>query len=596
MKAMPDDTRSFPDLDSRLEDVIVAFLECREKGEEPKLDDWSHDPAARSALAEMVEDEQELQAWFRPLAAVTRPANVGRLFGNYELVQLLGDGGQGAVYRARQVHINKEVALKLVNPHDRRRSLRELELAANLEHENLVRVYHVGEHDGQLYFTMQLAEKGSLAKHLDEYGLPTALAQTAGERQAIAQRKKKIAGFMARIARAVHYVHEQGIIHRDLKPANILIDAQGEPLVTDLGLARRIGDTGEETLAAQAEDATGTRQGAIVGTPGYMAPEQARGQTDLKPAVDLYGLGAILYELLTDRKPFMGAAEEVIGYTADLERLVPPPSLYNPNLGVGSDLDLICKECLAKRPEGRYASAAQLADDLERSCRGERISIRPRGWLGRAWDGVVLPITNPPQKPLREDLRFWSMIDLWDVVLQGFFNVAVYLLIRTDQSPLLLWLALLLFLGTWWPMFVGYLRKKRPLGPFEWDLIVLWGGVSAGGIVLFGVFCPPFRSARAADLLSLVDRAQRPRPPGGGPDLVGTLLPRCRGLFCHRGPHAAAPRPRPPDLSRAERRLHDVAGIRSPLAQPEPPSRLTAIQALGVVHPAKGADHVHETR
>jgi serine/threonine protein kinase len=167
MNAMLDETGSYDDPNRRLEEAIRAYLECRERGEEPHLPEWSlHVPGARAALQELIEDERELEPWFGPLRAVTQTESVGRLFGNYELLELVAVGGQGVVYRARQVHINKVVALKLVNPRDRRHSLRELKIASNLEHEHLVRVYHVGEHANRLYFTMQLAENGSLDKQI----------------------------------------------------------------------------------------------------------------------------------------------------------------------------------------------------------------------------------------------------------------------------------------------------------------------------------------------------------------------------------------------------------------------------------------------
>ena len=150
-----------------MEETIRAYLECRERGEEThRLEESLHDSEIRAALEELIEDERELELWFGPLRAVTQTADVGRIFGNYELLELIAKGGQGVVYRARQVHINKEVALKLVNPSDRRHSLRELTIAGNLEHEHLVRVYHVGEHANRLYFTMKLAEKGSLKEQI----------------------------------------------------------------------------------------------------------------------------------------------------------------------------------------------------------------------------------------------------------------------------------------------------------------------------------------------------------------------------------------------------------------------------------------------
>jgi serine/threonine-protein kinase len=346
---------------------------------------------------------------------------------------------------------------------------------------------------------MRLAENGALADHLDDYRLPADPARTAAERQAVAERKKKIAGFMARIARAVHYLHEQGIIHRDLKPRNILLDARGEPLVADLGLARRIGDTREEKTGATKEDAAGTRHGAIIGTLGYMSPEQAQGRTDLTGATDIYGLGALLYKLLTDRTPFVGTTDEILAQTADSERVAPFPSVDNPNVGTRSDLESICRKCLVKEPGGRYPTAAALADDLERCAREEETSVRPRSWLERTLRGIVGAVNHKLSVP---GLTRWGAIDLWDAALNLLANGALYALIRTDQPPAVLWLILLVFVIAWWWMFLTYLFRSERIEPTERSLGLLWAGVSLANVTLFWIYCPPFSSGRAADLLA----------------------------------------------------------------------------------------------
>jgi serine/threonine-protein kinase len=501
MNAILDETRYGQDPDRRLEEAIRALLECRERGEEPHLPEWSlHDPEARAALEELIEDERELEPWFGPLRAVAQTAGVGRLFGNYELLELVAVGGQGVVYRARQVHINKVVALKLVNPGDRRHSLRELAIASNLEHQHLVRVYHVGEHANRLYFTMKLAEKGSLDKQVKEYGFQDASATAAMEREAVEERQKKIARFMAKIARAVHYLHEQDILHCDLKPGNILLDARGEPFVADFGFARRVRDAAAgRAVTGPATSEQGERDATVNGgTLGYMAPEQAQGRTPLTTAVDVYGLGAILYKLLTDRRPFEGTKEEILAQTVDMGRPVPPPSSYNRNL-TGSDLELICLKCLEKEPRARYASASALADDLERYARGEETSRRPRSWLERITRHVVEAINHKLPLP---GIARWGAIDFWDAGLNLAVNGALFALIRTDQPPALLWFALLTYYAVWWWMFLTHLFRRDPVDPTERHLALLWGGVALAGLTLFWIYCPPFGRARAADLLA----------------------------------------------------------------------------------------------
>jgi eukaryotic-like serine/threonine-protein kinase len=504
---MFDQTRSDFDSNRRIEATIRAYLECRERGEEThQLDASPHDSEIRAALQELIEDERELEPWFGPLRDVTQTAEVGRLFGNYELLELIGKGGQGVVYRARQVHINKEVALKLVNPSDRCHSLRELIIAGNLEHEHLVRVYHVGEHACRLYFTMKLAEKGSLKEQIHEYGLQTAPAITADEQKIVAKRQRSIALFMAKIARAVQYLHEQGILHRDLKLGNILLDAQGEPLVSDFGLAQHVRDAKDKrarndpAIVEQSnEDAAGTREGTFLGTPGYASPEQAQMRTDLDKRADVYGLGSILYKLLTDRTPFVGTTEEILVHTADMGRPVPAPSLYTPNVQCGSDLELICMKCLENQRDLRYRSASELADDLERYARGEETSVRPHSWQERMTRSVVAAINH--KLPLPSVAR-WSAIDLWDAGLNLVVNGALFLLIWSDQSPALMWFALLTYYAVWWWMFLTYLFRRNPIDPTERQLALLWGGVFLAGITLFWIYCPLFGSGRAADLLS----------------------------------------------------------------------------------------------
>ena len=288
-----------------------------------------------------------------------------RRVGDYELLEELARGGMGVVYRARQVSLNRVVALKMIlggqlaSAGEVQRFRTEAEAVANLDHTNIVPIYEVGEHEGEHYFSMKLVEGGNLSR----------LNATCGVRNAEWQRRA--ARLLATIARGVQYAHQRGILHRDLKPANILLDEQGQPQITDFGLAKRVeGDRGM------------TQSGAIVGTPGYMAPEQAKGQKGLSIAVDVYALGAILYELLTGRAPFGGATPLDVLLQV-IEREPPRPRALNPL--VARDLETICCKCMEREPGPRYGSAEALAEDLERWLRGEPIAARRTGRLERAW-------------------------------------------------------------------------------------------------------------------------------------------------------------------------------------------------------------------
>ena len=280
-------------------------------------------------------------------------------FGDYELLGEIARGGMGVVYKARQISLNRVVALKMIlagqfaNQSEVKRFYAEAEAAANLDHPNIVTIHEVGVHQDQHYFSMQYIEGRSLA----ELGYKGTWQAGTG---------KELAQLVAKIARAVQYAHDRGILHRDLKPANILVDAQGEPHVSDFGLARQIGT-----------DSGLTMHGAVLGTPSFMAPEQAAGKTaELSPAADIYGLGAILYFLLTGRPPF-AAASPLDTLVQVLEGEVIVPRLINPR--VARDLEQICLRCLAKGPERRYKSAGALAEDLERFMRGEPVHARPGG-------------------------------------------------------------------------------------------------------------------------------------------------------------------------------------------------------------------------
>jgi serine/threonine protein kinase len=285
-----------------------------------------------------------------PFAAAALPYAVP----GYEILAELGRGGMGVVYQARQKSTDRVVALKMLLPGQLvetaavQRLRAETEAIIALDHPHIVPVYDVGEREGRPYFTMRLLEGGSLAGSISRFR----------------DEPRAVATFLATVARAVHHAHQRGLIHRDLKPGNILLDADGRPYVSDFGLVKH----------AEREGSL-TESGAILGTPSYMAPEQASGQRGMVTTlVDVYSLGAILYELLTGQPPFREATAFQTLLDV-MERAPIPPRVLNPKVDL--DLATICLKCLAKNPAERYASAAALAEELERWLNGEPIRARP---------------------------------------------------------------------------------------------------------------------------------------------------------------------------------------------------------------------------
>jgi tetratricopeptide (TPR) repeat protein len=347
--------------------------------------------ATRPDVSPAVPSTPRIAPTIRDFRPPDRPRGGGpRLVAGYELLEEIGRGGMGVVFKARQVQLDRLVALKMIGSasasrEDLERFRIEAEAVARLSHPHIVQIHEIGEHEGQPFFSLEYLAGGSLDRLLTGRPLPHAAA----------------AGLVEKLAGAVHYAHQAGIVHRDLKPANVLLqkdisrrDAESAeeekrsspsfsalsaslrettsfvPKITDFGLARRLDSKARQTQA-----------GAIVGTPSYMAPEQARGSTDVGPAADVYALGAILYECLTGRPPFN--AESVVLTLQQVRHLEPvPPRRLSP--GVPRDLETICLKCLQKEPGHRYASACDLADDLRRFLDGEPVVARPVSWLARA--------------------------------------------------------------------------------------------------------------------------------------------------------------------------------------------------------------------
>jgi WD40 repeat protein/tRNA A-37 threonylcarbamoyl transferase component Bud32 len=378
--------------DQRLDDAIVSYLKAVEAGQSPDRQQWlTSYPELAAELAEFFADHDQFDQRAAPLRVIAeistsrrdaeRPpprsnekfpfhaaANALRSFGDYELLEVIGKGGMGVVYKARQKSLNRLVALKMIRATglasgtDQQRFRAEAEAAASLDHPHIVPIYEVGELEGQPYFTMKLVAGGNLTEAVVK-------AQKLGVAK---QECSQAAQLVTRIARAVHHAHQRGILHRDLKPSNILIDAEGQPHVCDFGLAKRLEAT-----------ASLTDTGAIVGTPSYMAPEQAVGKRGtITTATDVYGLGNLLYALLTGRTPFQ--ADTPLETLALVKECEPEPPTKR-NWRVDRDLETICLKCLEKKPERRYGSAEALAEDLQRWLAGEPIHARPISRTARFW-------------------------------------------------------------------------------------------------------------------------------------------------------------------------------------------------------------------
>jgi WD40 repeat protein/tetratricopeptide (TPR) repeat protein/tRNA A-37 threonylcarbamoyl transferase component Bud32 len=379
-----DPTRTIPPDADALSAVIAAYLQAVDAGQTPDHAALlERHPYLADDLRAFFAAQDSVERIARPLraaasGAATPPAVVdgratgpavggaarpdpatgpGSVLGDYEVLGEIARGGMGVVYRARQKSANRVVALKMIrggelaDAAEVQRFRHEAGAVANLDHPHIVPIYEVCEYRGRPFFSMKLME-GTLAERLQTGRSPFSPAAAAR--------------LMAKVARAVHHAHQHGVLHRDLKPANILLDGHAEPHVTDFGLAKRLED-GPKGL---------TQSGAIVGTPEYMSPEQATAQKVLTTAVDVYGLGAVLYALLTGRPPFQGGnVLETLRQVVEAEPA--PPWLVNRQ--VPRDLGLVCLRCLDKDPGRRYGSAEAVAEDLGRWLDGEPVAARPVG-------------------------------------------------------------------------------------------------------------------------------------------------------------------------------------------------------------------------
>jgi serine/threonine protein kinase len=370
--------------DYRLDQAVLDFVRAGEAGPPPDRNEWlrlhpEFETELRGFLAGLDQLQQVAGPLMEPVQATWRDSPgtevmgdespvrdivpINQLtFGDYELLDKIGEGGMGVVYKARQISLNRTVALKMVlsgahaRPSDLARFRAEAEAVAALQHPNVVHIHEVGQRDGLPYLSLEFVGGGNLGQKLD--GTPWAESDAAR--------------LMQTVARAIHEAHQRGIVHRDLKPGNVLLTADGTPKVTDFGLAKRLDESDGPTVS-----------GTILGTPSYMAPEQAGGSSrEITPACDVYALGAILYELLTGRPPFRAAAPMDTVLQVLHEEPVAPRML---NSKISRDLETICLKCLRKDRAARYATALELAEDLRRFLAQEPIVARPIGRLEQLW-------------------------------------------------------------------------------------------------------------------------------------------------------------------------------------------------------------------
>jgi serine/threonine-protein kinase len=459
------------DRDERLAQLLADLTEQQRQGHRPEIDVIAQQhPDLAQELRELWAAVQIAEEFAKPISDSQVTIDLGRArrsaegprlprsFGDYELIEEIGRGGMGVVYKAWQQSLNRLVAVKMIlrgelaSSADLARFRAEAESAARLDHPNIVPVYEVGEHDGQAYFSMQYIEGSTLSQMIAAGPLPA----------------REAASMVRTISRAVQRAHEGGILHRDLKPSNVLIDRDHQPHVTDFGLAKRV--EGGSSL-------TGT--GAILGTPTYMSPEQAAGSRGvIGPASDVYSLGVILYELITGRPPFQ-APTPVDTIFAVLEQEPLPPHLMIPK--VDRELEMICLKCLQKPADLRYAGAAQLADDLDAFLQGEPTSVRSSGlrdWLSRWFRETHHAAV----------LENWGVLWMWHSLTIMLICVCTSLMywrgVTNHYAYLALWS---ISLVVWGLIFLALRRRIGPVTFVERQIVHMWAGGVIASIIVFVV-------------------------------------------------------------------------------------------------------------
>ncbi|ADB18697.1 serine/threonine protein kinase [Pirellula staleyi DSM 6068] len=378
-------------------------------------------------------------------------------FGDYDLLEELGRGGMGVVYRARQITLGREVAVKMIlrgqlaSPADRERFQAEAQAAAKLDHPGIVPVYEVGQVDGRPYFSMKYIQGTTLSHRLAEGPMDSREAAT----------------LLARVAHAIHFAHTKGVLHRDIKPSNILLDNAGFPHVTDFGLAKQTSDA-----------ASLTKTGAVLGTPAYMAPEQAAGaRGQVGPVSDVYSLGVVLYHMLTGRPPFQ-AASPVDVVLMVLEQDPVPPRMLNPR--ADRDLEMIALRCLQKPTDLRYNSAALLARDLEAFLNDESIAARS----GRFGQIVASWMRETHHAAVLEN---WGVLWMWHslalILVCSLTTALQWNGVRDRLVYTFVWTA---GLGAWAAVFWLLRRRIGPVTFVERQIAHIW----AGSMICIGLLFP----------------------------------------------------------------------------------------------------------
>lgn len=473
-------TQEFSSRDEKLAEILDQMIEAQQRGEmvdpaeaardEPELADelrqlWAACQIADAIGSDTIANLSEGSAPacgsdFAPPSRLELP----KPFGDYELLEELGRGGMGVVYRARQTSLGRVVALKMVlrgqlaSRDDLLRFQSEAEAAARLKSPHIVPIYEVGQQDGHAFFTMAHIEGQTLSQRLAEGPLPP----------------REAASILVDVARAVDVAHAAGVLHRDLKPSNILLDKEGRPHISDFGLAKRVSTEGETV------DPSLTRTGAILGTPSYMAPEQAAGNRgQLGPATDVYSMGALLYEMLTGRPPFQ-AATALDTVLLVLEQDPVPPRLLNPR--ADRELELVALRCLQKPTDLRYQRAGDLAEDLEAFLKGEPIAARS----GRLSAVVARLFRETHHISVLEN---WGLLWMWHALI-----LLLLCLITNAMHHFGGVVAPLAYVGLWggglavWaPIFWLLRRRSGPVTFVERQIAHVWAGSVIASVGLFAV-------------------------------------------------------------------------------------------------------------